>query len=119
MQFHFEKIRKALISTPFRVCFVRHATPGTDPGVCFEETREIRKGRSKSVCRKFLLNPIFLTIKKEKIRCGIKRSLKKSVSLAFYLLVFKDEMSKPKTMMSRLFLTLGKEPVKLSVFRTR
>ena len=97
MQFYFEKIRKALISTPFRVCFVRHATPGTDPGVFFEETREIRKGRSKSVCRKFLLNPIFHTIKKEKIGCGIKRSLKKSVSLAFYLLVFKDELSKPNS----------------------
>ena len=89
------------------------------PGSFFEETREIRKGRSKSVCRKFLLNPIFHTIKKEKIRCGIKRSLKKCVSLAFYLLVFKDEMSKPKTMMIRVFLALDIGPVNLSVFRTR
>ena len=72
-----KKIRKALISTPFRVCFVRHATPGTDPGVFFEETGEIRKGRSKSVCRKFLLNPIFHTIKKRKSGVELKDRLKR------------------------------------------
>ena len=75
--FRKKKIRKALISTPFRVCFVRHATPGTDPGVFFEETREIRKGRSKSVCRKFLLNPIFHTIKKRKSGVELKDRLKR------------------------------------------